>query len=244
MRTLALVLLALSATGAGAHRQSHARQARPQATTERVAAARESAAANSAARAAAQSAPAVGASSFRIDAARSSFTVRAFAGGVLWFKGHDHLLRVRDFSGEVQFAPGGPQAARLRLRVRADSLEETRDVFTEQQKQIINRELREIVLEADKYPEITFESTGVRAEPLGGGRLKAVVEGDLTLHGVTRRVHIPAEVTAAGGELRARGEFSLSRGDFKVKATSAFHGTVRVRDKLRFTFDIVARAGR
>jgi hypothetical protein len=29
------------------------------------------------------------------------------------------------------------------------------------------------------------------------------------------------------------------RSDFKVKATSAFHGLVRVRDKLKFEFDIV-----
>ena len=36
-----------------------------------------------------------------------------------------------------------------------------------------------------------------------------------------------------------QGEFSIDRGDFKVKATSAFHGLVRVRDKVKFEFDIV-----
>jgi hypothetical protein len=39
--------------------------------------------------------------------------------------------------------------------------------------------------------------------------------------------------------MRAQGEFSISRGDFKVKATSAFHGMVRVADKISFEFDIV-----
>ena len=187
----------------------------------------------------AQGAPESPAPVYRIDAARSRFEVRAFAGGPLWFKGHDHLIRVKDFAGDVSLAP-----PRLSLRVRADSLAETRDVFTEQQKQIINRELREIVLEADKYPEIIFESTGVAVERAGGGRLRAKIEGDLTLHGVTRRITIPAEVTTTGGdELRARGEFTISRDDFKVHATSAFHGTVRVRDRLKFAFDIVARKG-
>lgn len=42
-------------------------------------------------------------------------------------------------------------------------------------------------------------------------------------------------------DLRARGEFTIDRGDFNVRATSAFHGMVRVRDKLKLTFDIVAR---
>lgn len=180
-----------------------------------------------------------GAIRYRIDAARSSFTVRAFSGGLLWFKGHDHLLAVRDFSGEVSATPGSVAPASLTLRVRADSLVETREVFTEQQKQIINRELREIVLETDKYPEMTFRSTDVTLKS-EKGRDKLRVGGDLTLHGVTRRIVIPAEVSFSGRDLRARGEFRIDKSDFKVKATSAFHGMVRVRDKLKFTFDIVA----
>ena len=176
---------------------------------------------------------------YRLDAARSTFAVRAFAGGVLWFKGHDHLVAARDFDGEVALTPGPVNPASLRLSVRAASLVETRDVFTEQQKQIINKELRDIVLEPDKYPEITFKSTGVEAKT-AGGVFKVKLTGDLTLHGVTRRVTIPADVTVAGQELRARGEFHIERSDFNVKATSAFHGTVRVRDKLKVMFDIVA----
>ncbi|MCA1630966.1 MAG: hypothetical protein LC774_11630 [Acidobacteria bacterium] len=41
-------------------------------------------------------------------------------------------------------------------------------------------------------------------------------------------------------DLRARGEFVVNRGDYNVKATSAAHGLVRVRDRLKFAFDIVA----
>lgn len=175
---------------------------------------------------------------YRLDAARSTFTVRAHSGGPLWFKGHDHLVAARDFAGEVRLAPGSPETASLRLTVRADSLAETREVFTEQEKQIINRELREIVLEPDKYPEITFRSTGVSGR-LAAGVYRLRIEGDLTLHGVTRRVRIPAEVTVAGRELRARGHFDIDRRDFNVKATSAFHGLVRVRNRLRVSFDIV-----
>jgi polyisoprenoid-binding protein YceI len=177
---------------------------------------------------------------YRIDAARSKFTVRAFSGGPLWFKGHDHIIAVRDFAGEVVFDPASSAGASLVLRVNADSLAETRDVFTEQQKQIINRELREIVIQPDKYPEITFKSTAVTVA-LEKGVFKARIDGDLTLHGVTRRVRIPADVSISAGDLRARGEFTIDRGDFNVKATSAFHGMVRVRDKLKLTFDIVAR---
>ncbi|HEV7902331.1 MAG TPA: YceI family protein [Pyrinomonadaceae bacterium] len=177
---------------------------------------------------------------YRLDAARSKFMVRAFSGGLLWFKGHDHFIMARDFSGEAQLTPGAASPASLQLTVRADSLVETRDAFTEQQKQIINRELREIVLETAKYPEITFQSTDVTGN-LSGVQFEAKIGGDLTLHGVTRHIVIPVQVTLGGDTLRAKGEFTLNRGDYKIKATSAFHGTVRVRDKLKFTFDIVGR---
>ncbi|MDT5267945.1 MAG: hypothetical protein QOH49_131 [Acidobacteriota bacterium] len=178
---------------------------------------------------------------YRLDAARSKFMIRAFAGGVLRFKGHDHFVQARDFTGEARLSPGSISPASLTLSVRAASLAETRDVFTPQQKKIIDGELRDIVLEPDKYPEITFRSTDVSVEPRGGDLFGLKLGGDLTLRGVTRHVVIPVEVTLRGGELRARGEFDIKRGDFKVPATSAFHGTVRVRDRLKVSFDIVAR---
>jgi polyisoprenoid-binding protein YceI len=177
---------------------------------------------------------------YRLDAGQSKFMVRAFSGGLLWFKGHDHFIAVRAFSGEAQLTPGMSSPASLQMTIRADSLAETRDVFTEQEKQIINKELHEIVLETAKYPEITFRSTDVTGN-LSGGQFEAKIGGDLTLHGVTRHIVIPAQVTLGGDTLRARGEFTVKRGDYKVKATSAAHGLVRVRDKLKFTFDIVAR---
>ena len=62
------------------------------------------------------------------------------------------------------------------------------------------------------------------------------------MHGVTRRIVIPARVTISGNELRAVGKFSIDRGDFNVKATSAVHGLVRVRKTVEFEFDIVGHA--
>ncbi|HET6892430.1 MAG TPA: YceI family protein [Pyrinomonadaceae bacterium] len=176
---------------------------------------------------------------YRLDPGRSTFMVRAFAGGLLWFKGKDHFIAVRDFSGEATVTEGTIIPATLQLTIKSDSLVETRDIFTEPQKQIINKELREIVLETEKYPEITFKSTSVTGKLNPNSQFEARIDGDLTLHGVTRRITMPADVTVTGNDLRARGEFTVDRGDFSVKATSAVHGLVRVRDKLKFTFDIV-----
>jgi polyisoprenoid-binding protein YceI len=176
---------------------------------------------------------------FRLDSSQSKFIAHALRGGLLWFKGHEHLVAAGDFTGEAEIAPDKITPASLQLTVKTDSMVETSDAFTEQQKQIINKELREIVLEPAKYPEIAFKSTDVSGTPLGNGQYDLKIRGDLTLHGVSRHIVIPAKITLTGDNLRAVGEFSIDRSDFNVKATSAFHGLVRVRNKVKFTFDIV-----
>lgn len=177
---------------------------------------------------------------FRLSAGESKFIAHAQRGGLFWFKGHDHLIAAREFSGEAQITPDKISPASLQLIVKTDSMVETRDAFSEAQKQIINRELREIVLEPEKYPEIVFHSTEVSGKIISANQYDLKITGDLTLHGITRRIVIPAKVTLNGNTMRAVGEFSIDRSDFKVKATSAFHGLVRVRKKVKFEFDIVA----
>ena len=176
---------------------------------------------------------------YRLDSGQSKFIAHALRGGLFWFKGHEHLVAAREFSGEVTVSPGTINPASLQLTVKTDSMVETSDAFTEPQKQIINKELREIVLEPAKYPEIVFRSSEVKGKVIGANQYDVKIAGNLTLHGITRRIEIPAKVTVSGNDLRAVGEFSINRSDFNVKATSAFHGLVRVRNKVKFTFDIV-----
>jgi polyisoprenoid-binding protein YceI len=176
---------------------------------------------------------------YKIDAGQSKFMVIASRGGLAWFKGHSHHIAVRDFSGEADLSLNVINPAALQMTIRADSLEETSDEFTPEQKQIINKELDEIVLESAKYPEITFKSTDVKGKFVGGA-FEAEIGGEMTLHGVTRRVTIPATVTVSGDNLRAVGKFEINRKKFNVNATNAFHGFVRIKHTLDFTFDIVA----
>jgi polyisoprenoid-binding protein YceI len=178
---------------------------------------------------------------YNLDASQSKFMAHANRSGPLWFKGHSHHLAASDFSGQVELTPDAITPASLRLVVKAASLHETGADFTEPQKQIINKELKEIVLLPDQYPDITFQSTNVTAKGLGGGRYDVNIKGNLTLHGVTRPVTIPATITLNGSTLRAVGKFSIDRDDYKVKATSAFHGMVRVDDDIKFEFDILGR---
>ena len=176
---------------------------------------------------------------FVLDNQKGKFIAHAFAGGLLWFKGHDHYLAARDFSGEVELTPDSIIPASLRLVVKSASLEETGTVFTEEQKKIINKEVHDIVLLPDKYPEITFQSTSVTAKPAAAGQYDVNIVGNLTLLGVTRQETIPVKLSLSNNDLQAVGQFSIDREDYKVKATSAVHGLVSVKGKVRFEFDIV-----
>ena len=176
-----------------------------------------------------------------LDSTRSKFVARAFSGGLLWFKGHDHFIAVREFTGEAEITPESITPASLQLTAKAASMVETRDVFTEPQKQIINKELREIVLLPEQYPNIVFKSNNVSGKAIGNNVYDLKIAGALTLNGVTRPITIPTRVTLTGNELRAQGKFSIKRSYFKVKATSAFHGMVRVRDKVQFEFEIIGQ---
>ena len=181
------------------------------------------------------------AESYGLDASQSKFIAHAHRGGLLWFKGHDHLIGIPEFTGEARLDPDLLANSSLQMIAKTASMAETSSDFTDAQKKIINKELHDIVFLPDQYPEITFKSTRISGKSEGNNQYDLKIEGDLTLNGVTRQIKIPTKVIVLGNDLRAQGEFGIDRSDFKVKATSAMHGLIRVRDHVDFTFDIVGR---
>src|SRR6201988_4842375 len=123
---------------------------------------------------------AVPAVKYSLDPSQGKFIAHAYAGGLFWFKGHDHYLAARKFSGEVGLTPQTITPASLHLVVKADSLEETGAVFTPPQKEIINKEVRDIVLQPAQYPEIVFQSTSVTSKPGNSGNYEVEIVGNLT----------------------------------------------------------------
>jgi polyisoprenoid-binding protein YceI len=176
---------------------------------------------------------------YRVEARRSRFIVRAFATGLLSAFGHSPTIAIRDFTGEVRFPPDHLEAASLRLRIKADSLVVT-DEVSDKDRREIERQMREDVLETARYPEIIFESATVSAEKVMGSQYRTQINGHLSLHGVTRQCVIAAQVIAGEDTLRASGEFSLGQSNFNIKPVSAVGGTIKLKDELKFSFDIVA----
>jgi len=91
------------------------------------------------------------------------------------------------------------------------------------------------VLEAIRYPEVTFESD--KSVP-SGNRSEYQVTGQLTFHGVTREISFPVIPRRANHKINVKGGFEINLSDFKV-ARPALLG-IAVKDKLNVSFELWA----
>jgi polyisoprenoid-binding protein YceI len=176
---------------------------------------------------------------YRIESSRSRVIVKAFVTGMLSAFGHNPTIAVRKFEGEAEFSPDATEKSSLNLRIKTDSLEVTDDVSDKDRREM-ERQMREEVLEAARYPEIVFESAAVSVEPVMVSQYRAKIVGKLTLRGITRDCEISAQLIVSPDTLRANGEFPLRQSDFNIKPVTAVGGTIKLKDELKFSFDIVA----
>jgi polyisoprenoid-binding protein YceI len=176
---------------------------------------------------------------YRIDAGRSRFTVQALATGMLSFLGHSPTFAVRDFAGELRWQPDTSEGTGIEVTVRADSLELMDNVRPADREDIEGRMRRE-VLEVGAYPEIGFRGDEIMAGAIAPDRYRGRIVGLLSLHGVTNREAIEAEVGLYDDGVRMAGEFPLCLSDYRIRPVTALGGAIRLRDPLRVSFDILA----
>jgi polyisoprenoid-binding protein YceI len=175
-----------------------------------------------------------------IDGRISRFTVRAFASGMLSAFGYSPTIAIRDLAGEARFSSDSLESACLQVTVKAASLGVTDDISDKDRREI-EREMQDNVLESARYPEIVYDCSRVSVNNPANGQSAITLNGSLTLHGVTRGLTIPARLAVTGDMLRAFGEFSLRQSDYSIKLVSAIGGGLKVKDEVKFSFDIVAR---
>ena len=140
-------------------------------------------------------------------------------------------------AGTVVADEANPTAARIEATIEAASID------TRNEKRDAHLRSPDF-LDADKFPTITFRSTGVAK----GGQGKWKLSGDLTLHGVTRPIVLDVEgpspvVKDPYGKLRAGAQATtmINRQDFGVSFNKALDGGgVLVGDEVAITIDVEA----
>ena len=177
---------------------------------------------------------------FMIDARRSRFTVQVFAAGMLSAMGHNPTIGIRGFTGEVEFDADDPAAGPLRLTIQAASLEVLDDI-SDRDRREMEKIMKNDVLEVASYPEIAYQSSDIALKKLNESLYTAAIMGDLSFHGVTHRLPLAARIVDSGDMLRVSGDFTLKQTDFQIKPVSVAGGALKLKDELKFMFEMIAR---
>jgi len=165
-----------------------------------------------------------------IDVQRSTITIHVGKAGLLSAAGHDHTISARISSGTIRESP----APHVEFTVETAKMTVQPDPKVDAKTQAtIQKDMGEMTLETRKFPDITFRSS--RVEKLADGQWK--VEGDLSLHGVTKPVSLA--VKRSGGSYTAH--TVLKQTDFGIKPISVAGGTIKVKNEVEIDFVIVPR---
>ncbi|MGQ0793276.1 MAG: YceI family protein [Deltaproteobacteria bacterium] len=178
---------------------------------------------------------------YKLDAKRSRFTVQAFAGGMLSAFGHNPIFKIAEFTGEAGFSADAPEASSIRIVIMTDSLS-LADNMSEKDRKDIESSMRTQVIETSRYPEVVFQSVGVTATKIANGWYRVIIDGELSLHGVTNKERVDTQMRVLPEGFRTSGEFMLKQSNYRIKPFSAAMGAVKVKDELKFTFDIFGAA--
>ena len=166
-----------------------------------------------------------------IDAGRSSITLHVSKSGLFRAFADNHLIQAPLTEGAFDDGPN----SRIQFVVSARSLRVLDPGLSAgQREEVQTRMLGPEVLDADRFPQIRFQSTTVERGKEGAW----VVQGELTLHGQTHAVTVT--VTTDHGHYK--GATSLKQTAFGITPISIAGGTVTVKDEVKIDADIVARA--
>jgi hypothetical protein len=166
--------------------------------------------------------------SHRIDVTKSSLKVRVFKSGLFSAFAHDHEIEAPIDKGTISSSANpGVQLVVDARKMRVLDPEISADKRSEIQRTMQSSS----VLDSEHFPEISFQSTGVK----NNGNDLWEVQGNLTLHGQVR----PLVVTVTSRDGHYRGSASLKQSNFGISPIRIAGGTVKVKDEVKVEFDIV-----
>lgn len=86
-----------------------------------------------------------------------------------------------------------------------------------------DEKIKTMGIQTDQYPTATFVSAGpvlVPAAAIAGNETTMDLPGDLTLHGVTKRVTIPVQAKVVGDQIEVVGSLTFPMSDFSIQPPS------------------------
>lgn len=106
--------------------------------------------------------------------------------------------------------------------------------------------LRTEGLQTDQFPTATFtltQSVEIPAAAVGGSAADVTLRGDLTLHGVTRPVSIPAQARLGDGTIQVAGSLTFPLADFDIVAPNVGGFILSIADEGTLEFAVAFARG-
>ena len=165
-----------------------------------------------------------------IDTQRSTITIHVGKSGLLSAAAHDHTINAPISFGTIRES-AAPHieftVETAKMTVRPDPKIDAKTQAT------IQTDMEEMTLETKKFPEIAFRSS--RIEKVTDGQWK--VDGDLSLHGVSKPVSLTVKQTGDSYTSRT----VLKQTDFGIKPISVGGGMIKVKNEVEIDFQIFPR---
>src|SRR5260221_899642 len=177
-----------------------------------------------------------------IDSAKSKIEIQVAKDGFFKAFGHDHLVSTTHFSGSLRLAESKMEESFATFTAEATSLSVIDPGESEKDRiEVQATMLGEQVLDVARYPQIQFSSSAIKLVSSSKNTFDLQVSGPLTLHGTQKPVTLPVHLQISDdGSLICDTEISLLQSDFGITPYKAAGGAVKVQDKLKLTFHIVA----
>ncbi len=90
-------------------------------------------------------------------------------------------------------------------------------------------------MRADSFPTIRFELSGVVPGEARGDTIDVSFHGNLTIHGVTKTVHVPGTVVLHARGAAVTAAFPVDMREYGIRPPSRFFGAVRVQPVTQIT---------
>ncbi len=105
---------------------------------------------------------------------------------------------------------------------------------------LMEEHFNENYLESSKYPNSTFKGkiAGFDAKKLSATKTAYDIDGDLTLHGVTKKIKIKIYLSLNGSKVAATGNFSVHAQDYNIEIPSLVKEKFAEQIKVSFDFNL------
>lgn len=175
----------------------------------------------------------------KVGPADGSLTLRTGVAGSAARMGHSLVIVVDDWSADIALTRGAARSVRLTAELaslRVESGSGGIKPLSEGDREAIRANALR-TLHAEQHPQVSFESTSIRARGTG-----LTVEGTLTVSGSPQPLAAVVDLDRSGGDVHARCTVVVVQSEFGVTPYSAMLGQLRVADEVRVTLDLTVAA--